>query len=101
MEVESRCRLVHQQHLRLAGQRLRQGHKLPLTARQFAEPPEGEIVDFQRLENGVDLKQLIVVNTPAAALLGGQKHGFVNRQHGVGAGVLRHVADGPVAACRI
>ena len=31
----------------------------------------------------------------ARTLLGGEQHGLVDRQHRVGAGVLRHVADRP------
>lgn len=101
VKIECGGRLVHQQHFRFAGERLRQRHKLPLAAGQFAEAAKGEVVDFQRLENGVDLEQLIVMNAPAAALLGRKKHGLINRQHGVGAGILRHVADGALAAGRV
>ncbi|MNT91387.1 hypothetical protein D3C72_2324750 [compost metagenome] len=47
-QVERRGRLVHQQHVGLADQRLGDRHQLALAAREFAEIAEGEVGDAQR-----------------------------------------------------
>ena len=66
MQIERRSRLVHQQDLRFAHQRLGDGYQLPLTAGQFAEVAEGRSIDAERGEDVVDFVQFAVVDFPAA-----------------------------------
>jgi hypothetical protein len=48
--VERRERLVEQQHLRPANERARQGHPLPLAARELVRPPLLQPADLHELD---------------------------------------------------
>lgn len=75
VKVERRSRLVHQQHFRIAGERLGNRHQLPLTTGQFAEIAEGKIGDVEAFEKPVDVSQIPLADPPAGILARGQDDG--------------------------
>ena len=63
--VERRERLVEQEHLRVAGERAREGDALALTARQLSGTSVGEVTDAKAVEVLVGLVAARILDVPA------------------------------------
>src|SRR5208282_860988 len=102
--VERDQRLVEQQQTRPAEQRLAQQYKLTLSARQFADRAPGEIARAHFVERPVDLAPRRLVEQDEAEAAADRRAGddvpAGEPEARDGAAVLRHEADGGVAARR-